>query len=186
MNIANKISTFRILVVPFFVACLLYYSPEKDYLRITALAIFLLAVVSDVADGYIARMKKQHSPAGLVLDPLGDKLLLISAFVFLHFINTGISFPLWVSLTVVSRDVIIVLGIIVIFLVRQKFDIRPTVWGKLTTSLQMVSVAAVLLRWGYSYLLWSIAILFTIISGFDYVRKGFLILYASGNSGNNT
>lgn len=183
MNIANKISTFRILIVPFFIGCLLYYSPESDYLRFIALAIFVLAVVSDAVDGYIARKRKQYSPAGLILDPLGDKVMLVSAFVFLYFIDTGIRFPLWVTLIVVSRDIIILLGIIAIFLVRQRLNMHPSVLGKLTTSFQMASVIFVLIRCEFSYLIWSIAIFFTLISGIDYIRKGFMILYDS--SGNN-
>lgn len=83
MNIANKISTFRILCVPFFIASLIYYTPQREYLRFVALGIFVLGVVSDAVDGYIARKSKQISKAGLVLDPLGDKLLLMSAFIFL-------------------------------------------------------------------------------------------------------
>jgi len=83
MNFANKISIFRILSVPFFIACLLYYSVERDYLRYLALVIFILAVISDAVDGYVARKSKLQSKAGLVLDPLGDKLLLMGAFIFL-------------------------------------------------------------------------------------------------------
>jgi cardiolipin synthase len=177
MNIANKISTFRILTVPFFIACLLYYSPERDYLRFLALFVFVLAVLSDAVDGYIARKRKQHSPAGLVLDPLADKVLLVSSFIFLYFIDTGIRFPLWVSLIVLSRDAIILLGIIAIFLVRQKLEIKPTIWGKLTTVFQMVSVICVLSRWEVSCIVWSTAIFFTLISGIDYIRRGFAILY---------
>jgi len=182
MNFANKISTFRILSVPFFIACLLYYSPDRDYLRLVALIIFMLAVFSDAVDGYIARKNKQHSAAGLILDPLGDKVLLVSAFIFLYLTDTGIRFPLWVSLIVVSRDSIILLGIIAIFMVRQKLDMHPTVWGKLTTFFQMASVISVLIKWQYSYILWSIAIMFTLISGVDYIRKGFSILYAPGGN----
>jgi cardiolipin synthase len=183
MNIANKISSFRILTVPFFVACLLYYTPQKDYLRFVALGIFILAVFSDVVDGYIARKRGQHSPAGLILDPLGDKLLLISAFIFLYLKNTGVRFPLCVTLIVVSRDAIILLGIIAIFLVRQRFDIKPSVWGKLTTGFQMAAVISVLIRWDFSRIVWSVAIFFTIVSGIDYIRRGFAILY--GPVGNN-
>ena len=184
MNIANKISTFRILTVPFFIGALVYYSPEKDYLRYVALSVFLLAVISDAIDGYIARKNKQQSAAGLVLDPVGDKMLLVSSFIFLYFIDTGIKFPLWVMLTVVSRDAIIILGIIMIFLVRQKFDIYPTIWGKITTIFQMLSVISVLTQWRFSYFVWSTAILFTAISGVDYIRKGFRILY--GPVGDNS
>ncbi|MFH1339428.1 MAG: CDP-alcohol phosphatidyltransferase family protein [Candidatus Omnitrophota bacterium] len=184
MNIANKVSTFRILTVPFLIASLLYYSPRKDYLRFVALAVFLLAVISDAVDGYVARKKKQHTPAGLILDPLGDKILLMSAFIFLHLVNTGIKFPLWVTLIVVSRDAIILLGIIAIFLVGQKLDIKPTIWGKLTTSFQMISVISVLVRFKFSYALWTIAICFTVFSGMDYIRKGFKVLYAPGGNYN--
>jgi len=182
MNIANKISTFRILIVPFFIASLVYYIPEKDYLRFIALFIFVLAVLSDAADGYIARKRKQYTSAGLILDPLGDKAILLSSFILLYFVDTGIKLPFWVMFIVVSRDAIIILGIVAVFIVRQKFDIRPTIWGKVTTSLQMLSVICVLLRFRFSYILWSVAIMFTIISGIDYIRKGFLVLYAPGGN----
>lgn len=189
MNFANKISTFRILSVPFFIASLIYYSKDKDYLRFVALVIFILAVISDVVDGYIARKSKQISKAGLVLDPLGDKLLLMSAFICLYLINEfpqGIRFPLWVTLIVVSRDAMILLGAVVVYMVKQNIDIFPTRWGKLTTTFQMLSVMAVLIQWHFSYILWCIAVFFTIISGLDYVKRGFKILYALDNSRNNS
>ncbi|MBM3243837.1 MAG: CDP-diacylglycerol--glycerol-3-phosphate 3-phosphatidyltransferase, partial [Candidatus Omnitrophica bacterium] len=117
MNIANKISTFRILSVPFFIAATSYYTPEREYLRFIALSIFILAAISDAADGYIARKSKQQSKAGLVLDPLGDKLLLMSAFICLTANSSlPIKFPLWVTLIVISRDVIIIMGTIVIYI----------------------------------------------------------------------
>ncbi|MBU3958636.1 MAG: CDP-alcohol phosphatidyltransferase family protein, partial [Candidatus Omnitrophica bacterium] len=64
MNFANKISTFRILSVPFFISSLVYYSPQRDYLRFVALGIFILGVLSDMVDGYIARKSQQQSKAG--------------------------------------------------------------------------------------------------------------------------
>ena len=112
MNIANKISTFRILSVPFFVASILYYSPERSFLRLVALLIFIMAAASDAIDGYVARKSNQHSRAGIVLDPLGDKLLLMSAFICLTVNNNlPLKFPLWVTLIVISRDVIIALNL---------------------------------------------------------------------------
>ena len=185
MNIANKISTFRILIVPFFIACVVYYSQDKEFLRFAALLIFLLGVVSDAVDGYIARKSKQQSPAGLILDPLGDKLLLMSAFLCLYLVPLKIRFPLLVILVVISRDVLILLGAVVIFIVRQKINIIPTRWGKLTTTFQMLSVIAVLLQWNYSFILWWTAVLFTLISGADYIMRGFKILYALDNHRNN-
>jgi len=185
MNFANKISTFRILSVPFFIASLVYYSPQRDYLRFVALGIFFLAVISDAVDGYIARISKQQSKAGLVLDPLGDKLLLVSAFICLYLIDEfpmGVRFPLWVTLIVVSRDALILLGAVVVYMVKQNIDIYPTRWGKLTTIFQMSSVMAVLMQWRFSCILWWIAVFFTVISGIDYVMRGFKILYALDNS----
>jgi cardiolipin synthase len=186
MNFANKISTFRILSVPFFIASLIYYSGDKEYLRFVALGIFISGVMSDAVDGYIARKSQQHSKAGLVLDPLGDKLLLMSAFILLTFNREFVlRFPLWVTLIVISRDVIILLGALVIYIVQQDINISPTRWGKLTTIFQMASVISVLLQLYFSCLLWWLAAVFTLISGWDYVRRGFRTLYALDNSRNS-
>ena len=184
MNFANKISVFRILSVPFFVSCLVYYSPERNYLRNLALVIFALAVLSDAVDGYIARKTNQYSKAGKILDPLGDKLLLMSAFIFLSPMSKfPVRFPFGVVFVVISRDVIILLGALVVFMIKQNIDISPTRWGKLTTTFQMSSVIAVLFQWKVSYLFWWTAVFFTIISGIDYVMRGFKILYADNNGG---
>ncbi len=182
MNIANKISTFRILSVPFFIASLIYYSPERSYLRFVALGIFILAAFSDAADGYIARKAKQQTKAGLILDPLGDKLLLMSAFICLY-ANTTLSprFPLWVILIVISRDVIIILGAIVVYIVKQNINIIPTRWGKFCTLFQMLAVASVLLQLKSSPIFWWLAVIFTVISGVIYINRGFIILYAVVN-----
>ncbi|MCM8783018.1 MAG: CDP-diacylglycerol--glycerol-3-phosphate 3-phosphatidyltransferase [Candidatus Omnitrophica bacterium] len=184
MNIANKVSIFRILSVPFFVSSLIYYSPENDFLRYVALFIFCLAVISDFVDGYLARRTRKKSSAGLILDPLADKLLLISAFAGLRIVRNfplGIRFPLWVTLIVISRDIIILLGALVIYLVKSKLDIHPSWWGKFTTFSQMLAVGSVLLQFKFSYIFWSAAVIFTLISGFDYIHKGFRILYGANN-----
>jgi len=182
VNIANKISTFRILSVPFFIACLVYYSPDRTYLKNLALVIFILGVISDGLDGYIARKAKLQSKAGLVLDPLGDKLLLMSAFIFLSPISKlTLTFPLWVTFIIISRDAIIILGAIVIYMVKQTLDVHPTKWGKFTTIFQMLSVVCVLLQWKYAGFVWTITVVLTIISGINYVKRGFKILYASDN-----
>lgn len=187
MNFANKISTFRILAVPFFIASLIYYNNfEREYLRFVALGIFVLGVISDAVDGYIARKSKQKSKAGLVLDPLGDKLLLMSSFICLGLTKEfPLHFPLWVTFIVISRDCIILLGALVIYIVKQNIEVYPTKWGKLTTTFQMLSVIVVLLQWDFSYIIWWIAIFFTVFSGVDYVMKGFKILYAVDNSRNS-
>ena len=79
----------------------------------------------------------------------------------------------------ISRDLIIIMGAVVIYMVKQNLDVHPTRWGKLTTIFQMLSVVCVLLQWRPAVLIWWPAVIFTIISGIDYVKRGFKILYAS-------
>lgn len=147
-----------------------------------ALGIFMLGVLSDAVDGYIARKAKQQSKAGLILDPLGDKLLLMTAFICLTLINKfPLKFPLWVTLIVISRDVIILLGALVVYLVKQNIAVFPTRWGKLTTTFQMLAVITLLSQWGFARIFWWVAVFFTVISGIDYVMRGFKILYAIDN-----
>src|SRR5262245_9273306 len=83
ITLANKITILRILALPAFILAVLYYAPDYEYLRAVALGIFLLAAVSDFVDGYIARRFDQKTQIGSILDPLADKLLLVSAFVCL-------------------------------------------------------------------------------------------------------
>lgn len=182
MNFANKLSIFRILSVPFFVASLLYYHPQRDFLRFIALGIFLLAVISDVIDGYIARKAKQKTEVGSILDPLADKLLLLSAFLCLSFIRAlpkDLRLPVWVLIIFISRDSIILVGNTVIYIIRGKLEISPTVWGKLTTLFQSTTIIGLLLKTNFSILLWILAVIFTIISGIDYIHRGFKILYST-------
>jgi CDP-diacylglycerol--glycerol-3-phosphate 3-phosphatidyltransferase len=185
MNFANKISIFRILSVPFFVGSLIYYNSHREYLRFVALGIFLLAVVSDAIDGYIARKEKQQTKAGAVLDPLGDKLLLVSAFICLSFDKFYLNFPLWVILIVISRDIIILLGAIVVFIVKHDIEVVPTLWGKWTTIFQMVAIIGVLVQWPFVFVAWWIAVIFTVISGMDYIKRGFKLLYVVDNNRNH-
>jgi CDP-diacylglycerol--glycerol-3-phosphate 3-phosphatidyltransferase len=187
VNFANKISTFRILTVPFFIASLIYYQhPQREALRFIALGIFILGVISDAIDGYIARESKQKSKAGLILDPLGDKLLLMSGFICLSMLKEfELRFPLWVTFIVISRDAIILLGAIVIFIVKQDIAILPTRWGKLTTVFQMLAVTLVLIQLPFAPIFWWLAVLFTIVSGLDYIKRGFKILYALDNLRNS-
>lgn len=179
LTFANKITVCRILAVPFFVATVLYYSPQSDYLRFVALAVFMFAVISDVIDGYVARTRHQKTRAGAILDPLADKLLLISAYFCIYQIESAlpiVRFPIWLVVTVISRDIILILGAMIINLVRGDFDINPTIWGKAAAFFQIFSVMGILLQWGWTEIFWSVAFVFTIISGIDYIRTGIKIL----------
>ncbi len=185
LTFANKITICRIVLVPFFIAAILYYSPQKDYLRYVALGIFLFAVISDVIDGYIARTRHQKTKAGAILDPLADKILLMSAFICLYKIGDffpDIRLPMWLVVAVISRDVILLLGSMIMCLVHIELVINPTRLGKTTTFFQIICVLGVLLQWPFSLGLWVITLIFTLVSGVDYIRKGIKILNLHSNT----
>ena len=174
-NLANKLSIFRILLIPLFVGSIMYYTPEKDFLRLVAIGIFLLAILSDALDGYIARVKGERSKLGVFLDPLADKLLLITVFICLSIVKTlppEYKLAPWVVIIVISRDAIIVLGSAIIYMINGKLNISPTILGKITTFLQMVTVLALLLQLKIFSPIMYAMIFFTVLSGLDYIRIG--------------
>jgi CDP-diacylglycerol--glycerol-3-phosphate 3-phosphatidyltransferase len=186
MTFANKVTLFRIISIPFFIGTLIFYTPEHPELKWLSLAIFLLAIVSDIIDGYIARTQRQKTKAGAILDPLADKALLLTAFIFLYKMSKAyllVPLPLWVMLIVVSRDTIIIAGSAIILMANKNIQIEPTRWGKLTTFFQMFTVIAIIIEARWSPLIWWIAVVFTVISGIDYTRKGINILNL--DQGNN-
>ncbi len=184
MNIANWISIFRIILIPFFLGSIIYCTPERDYLRFIAIAIFFTAVLSDFVDGYIARTKSMMTRIGSFLDPLADKLLLSSSFIVLAFANSDffeIMLPVWVLILFISRDIILALGSLIIHIMTGKLKIEPSIWGKLTTVLQMATVICILLQFEISFLLWDLAAFVTVGSGLDYLYKGNKLLNESND-----
>ncbi len=184
LTLANKITVGRIVVVPLFIATVLNYSPGRDDQRYLALAFFLVAVISDVIDGYIARRYYQKTRAGAILDPLADKLLLISAFLCLYIIGRDLPvfrFPVWLVVTLISRDVILLLGSLIIQAMTGKLSIEANTWGKATAFFQTLCVVGMLLQWDVSRFLWPVAIVLTVISGLIYIREGIKILNDSGS-----
>lgn len=178
VTVANKITFCRILAVPFFIITVLYYTPQKEYLRFIALGIFLCAAVSDAIDGYIARTRHQMTKLGAVLDPLADKLLLMSAFICLSRVDDylGFQFPSWLVITVISRDIMLFLGILIIRLFRSEFDIEATRWGKMATIFQVASILGLIMQWPLSYVLWYPTFILTAASGAVYVYRGTKVL----------
>ncbi len=179
LNVANRITVGRILAVPVFIYTLLYYAPQRSYLRWVALSVFLLAVLSDVIDGYIARVYRQNTRAGAILDPLADKLLLISGFVCLSFVAHAwgpVVFPLWFVVAVVSRDIILLIGAMIIFLVRGDLDVKPSIWGKATAFLQVMCILGIFWQWPFSLYLCDVTLILVIISSLDYIRDGIKLI----------
>jgi cardiolipin synthase (CMP-forming) len=149
---ANKVTILRILLIPFFVVEVLYFvKTGHDVYRIVALCTFLVAAVCDGVDGYIARHYNQISELGMILDPLADKLLLVSGVVLLSFDHGPMlgQVPLWLTGTIIGRDLLLVIGLVVIHVTVGKVTIKPRMLGKVATVLQMIVVLWILLKWDH-------------------------------------
>jgi CDP-diacylglycerol--glycerol-3-phosphate 3-phosphatidyltransferase len=179
MTTANKVTILRILLIPFFVVEMVYYVRTGNELyRFIGLLSFATASILDGVDGYIARRYNQWSELGTILDPLADKLLLVSAIVFLNFDNAPYlrQIPLWLTGIIIGRDLLLGIGALVIRMVAGKITVRPHLTGKMATVFQMLAVAWILLRWDFHHGLLEIWILgagiFTAVSGLFYVWDG--------------
>lgn len=150
MTTANKVTILRILLIPFFVLEVLYYAKTgREGYRVAALCTFAVAAICDGVDGYIARHFNQWSELGTILDPLADKLLLVSGVVLLSFDHGAQlgQFPLWLTGTILGRDILLLIGLGVIHLTVGKVKVRPRMLGKIATVLQMSSILWILLKW---------------------------------------
>ena len=189
MTTANKITIFRILLIPFFVVEVLYYVKAGNELhRLLAILSFAVAAICDGVDGYIARRYNQRSELGAILDPLADKLLLVTGIVLLSFNWPYFdSIPLWLTGTIIGRDILILIGLVVIQITIGKVRVKPRIFGKIATVLQMAVVLWVLLKWNTKWLsVWTLAAaLFTGGSGLLYVWDGVRQLSAHPSSSPN-
>ncbi len=179
MSLANKISLVRILLAPCIVASLVYYQPSRDGLRYVSLSLFLLGVVSDAVDGFVARSKRQQSQLGILLDPIADKLLIVSALISLSTIRAlpeWMRIPAWFNLIVISRDVMLVAGTILIFGLTGKLSVQPSRLGKWAVAAQMLVVPTVLLRLPIKMEVLLVAAVLTVLSGIGYIRVGTRVL----------
>jgi cardiolipin synthase len=136
LNIPNFLTLLRIIAIPCFLILL------EDYQYGWAFVVFVAAGITDGLDGAIARLTHTKTTLGAYLDPAADKLLLVSAFIALGFMHVV---PRWLAVVVIMRDAIIVLGYFLLFMMTQAaMEIRPSVSGKMSTALQLSSVALVL------------------------------------------
>ena len=181
---ATKITIFRILLIPFFIVQVLYYvQTDNQIYRLLALLSFGLAALSDAIDGYVARRYNQKSELGALLDPLADKMLLVSGVLLLS-IDHGDSYsriPIWMTVTIISRDIFLLAGLLVIQIHSGKMKIVPRLTGKAATFFQMMVVIWILLLWNGPMLpvLIGAATGFTAISGLQYIFDGIKQLNAS-------
>ncbi len=183
LNIAIKITIFRLCLVPVFLALLLLYrgtSPgAAEWLRYTALVVFIVASVSDVVDGYIARTRGMATKLGGFLDPLADKLLygLGIIVVSLPPVEDGFPFrppPLWYPIAVVATGLALAGGALSAHILRKEVEIKAIALGKAAAVLQAVTMGWIILkvaaspRWLLPLLCYPTGIL-TVASGIIYV-----------------
>ena len=172
MNIPNFLSLLRIILVPVIVIFLIQGSYAK------VLIVFVIAGLTDALDGAVARLLNKQTKLGSFLDPLADKILLSTSFISLAIFGL---IPSWLAVIVISRDFIILLGLLILSMMSITYEIKPVFVSKVTTTLQIATVFFALLlktvtygRISYDWIMilsWLTA-LFTVFSGLIYIIKG--------------
>ena len=191
LNWANRITVFRILLIAPFVSLMLKTNDvaltygAQNAMRYVAILTFLVMAISDGVDGYLARNRNQITKLGAFLDPLADKLLMISACLLLASQQghvRGFLLPPTVVVLIIGKDLFLLIGFAIVYLITSRIHIAPVFVGKLATTLQLSMVAGILIGpeasgllpgwiWFLRTLWWSAAgtaILATLI----YIRNG--------------
>jgi len=182
LNLPNFLTLLRIVAIPIFLILLV------DGRYHEALGVFVAAGVTDALDGAIARLMHSKTTLGAYLDPAADKLLLLSAFITLSFMN---EVPRWLTVLVISRDVVVVLGYFLLFTMTQEtMEVRPSICGKLSTFFQLASVTLVLVSLVRADLssdvvetaIFYLAGLMTTAAGAQYVYRGLVWAQTRGGT----
>ncbi len=188
MTLPNQITIARILLIPVFVVLAIYYGrtaaaghPDEN-LRLATIGVFLLAALSDGVDGWLARRFHLKSRLGAILDPIADKGLMLTAIVTLSVTTWPYQLPVWYPVLVITRDVIIVTGCAVLRLLNHHLEVRPSVLGKTSTFLQMLTVAVVMLQWRHAESVVWISGIVTLLSGAGYLTRGMSQLNDGGHT----
>jgi cardiolipin synthase len=173
MNLPNILTLTRVLLIPVFVILII------NKLFEWALFTFAIAGITDAIDGLMARITHQRTELGAYLDPIADKLLLFAAFISLAIVEF---IPSWLVVIVITRDVIILVGFLVMVLTSYHPKINPSLLSKATTVFQIVTVLLVLMA-GYSTVFKELSMIaiygtavITILSGSHYIYLGTRIL----------
>ena len=177
MNLANKLTTLRVVLIPVFLVLLLSPLIAEPVNRYIAVGIFIAASITDFLDGYIARSRNMITNFGKFMDPLADKLLVCSALVSM--VELG-DLPAWVVVIILSREFAIT-GFRTLAM-QANIVMAASWWGKLKTATQMIMIIVVLLQIQASVMnvietiLVALAVFFTIVSGVDYIVKNKAVL----------
>ena len=177
ITVPNLLTIFRMVLIPVFVSLLFYQR------FVLALAVFVLAGVTDGLDGLLARRFDQRSQLGTILDPIADKMMMVTSFVVLsmrsvfpHPIPSHLPIPFWVTISVISRDVFILVGAAAINIVTGFRGFRPSLLGKINTTVQIVAIGIIMLAasvpYGTGYYLptvYAVVFAMSVLSGAHYV-----------------
>ncbi|MBI5639232.1 MAG: CDP-alcohol phosphatidyltransferase family protein [Nitrospirae bacterium] len=176
LNIPNTLTILRIVIIPAFVTAIVYNSYTY------AFYLFVIAAITDMLDGMLARLADQKTPLGRFLDPLADKFLLVTSFILFAVYGW---IPKWLAITVISRDLIVVIGWLVLSLLSHPVKIEPVILGKTAIALQLITLTYILM--GISiltlpplprpFLLLTAAV--TALSGLQYIVRGFRLTSAT-------
>jgi cardiolipin synthase len=174
----NQLTVLRMAFVPMLVLLMVYR------LDVWALIVFLAAAVTDMLDGLIARRRGQKTLTGTLLDPLADKLLLVSAFTVLSSasLNLTVRIPLWLTITVIGRDLLLVCGVLIFNLTIGRRAFPPSTLGKSTTVAQLFLVMTVLVGNALGFVLPGfvpliyLTLILTVASGVHYMFQGMTLI----------
>lgn len=167
MNIANKLTISRILIIPIF---LFFFLMEY---RLIAGFLIVISAITDFLDGYIARTFNQTSELGRLLDPLADKLTMIAVFVALA-VNRLL--PVWFLAIIIGREVIILVGALLVYFKKDKDDaqiIKSSKFGKYATAFLYITAVAYIVNWEALQIFIFLVVPLTLISGGDYCIKAY-------------
>jgi CDP-diacylglycerol--glycerol-3-phosphate 3-phosphatidyltransferase len=195
LNWANRITILRILLIVPFVIFMLKVNDDslekyqQDLIRYGATFIFFVMAISDAIDGFLARRKNQITQLGTFLDPMADKLLMTSACLLL-FSNQGhvdgFRLPGTVVVLIISKDILLLIGFVIVYFITSQIRIVPVFIGKLATTLQLAMVTAILIApeasipikgwiWFLRFLWWSAAAT-AVAATLIYIRKGIIFV----------
>ncbi len=170
MNLPNFLTILRIFMVPLFAYLIL--NQRMSW----ALSVFAVASITDGLDGYIARVYDLKTRLGAFLDPLADKLLLLTSYILLGMLG---HLPIWLTYVVVARDMVILSGIFYLYLTNKKMEFSPTILGKITTFVQLFTILLLLFSDLYPGILYVLPSLYlinlfvTLFSGIHYFYVGY-------------
>jgi cardiolipin synthase len=187
LTIPNILTFMRMGLIPVFVS-LVYYGYRE-----LALAVFLVAGISDGIDGFLARKFKQESELGTIIDPIADKLLMTVAFIMLTLPNVlpptrHLPIPFWVTASVIGRDVLIIVVAAAINIMTGFRGFRPSFWGKASTFVQVIGITLVMVAavTGYTIFLpttYFIIVLLVVVSGIHYIFQVASLMKEEGKTG---